>query len=52
MTRCRGSLNHREAVKSESWVTSFGEFAPPQTQVIFWFSASLPVSVALMSNLP
>jgi hypothetical protein len=51
MTRCRGSLNHREAVKSESWVTSFGEFAP-QTQVIFWFSASLPVSVALMSNLP
>lgn len=29
MTRCRGSLNHRESVKSESWVTLFGEFVLP-----------------------
>ena len=30
MTRCRGSPIQREYVKSESWVSLFGEFVPPQ----------------------
>lgn len=29
MTRCRGSPIHREFVKSESWVHSFGEIVLP-----------------------
>ena len=29
MTRCRGSLIHRERLKSEFWVSSFGEFVLP-----------------------
>ena len=29
MTRCRGSPMVREFVKSESWVSSFGEFVLP-----------------------
>ena len=40
MTRCRGSLIRREHLKSEFWVSSFGEVVlPVDALAIPWLSA-------------